>query len=288
MKSYLKLVRSYGRYFRTSIGHLFGLQSDLRIWWTPEIPLIYIANPKAGCSTIMQSMKAAQTTIYERDGRPFQWVDDPHKADDCLRHGGLTPKQAEQRYVFSCLRNPFTRALSAYLDKIVTGAKTDRMEFRRRPVNTFESFLRAISDFNPTQMDPHFRPQYLNLNYPKIAYDALLYLESPQPMVDFLSRIHPGFRLHYWSPHARSAADKLRTHYNDTTLDLARRFYARDFELFGYSLELEDALGAPAAMIVEEQLVHDGGAHRLPTKPRHAPHSVLDATLRFNQLMQMS
>ena len=283
MMSYLKYFR---RYFRTSAGHLLGLQSDLRIWWTPEIPLIYIANPKAGCSTIMQSMKAAQAAVYERDGRPFRRVEDPHTVDDCLYHDGLMPRQAKQRYVFSCVRNPFARALSAYLDKIVTGAKTGRMEFRSRSVNTFEDFLRAIGDANPMHIDTHFRPQYLNLNYPKIAYDALFYLEDDRPMADFLARIHPGFSLHRWSPHARSAADKLRTHYNDTTLDLARRFYARDFEYFGYSLELEDALKAPAAMIVEEKLMLDSG-NRVPTPPRQAPHSVLGATLRFRRLVHM-
>ena len=43
-----------------------GVQGDLQIWWTPELPIIYVSNPKSGCSTIKNSLKQAQAAYYLR------------------------------------------------------------------------------------------------------------------------------------------------------------------------------------------------------------------------------
>jgi hypothetical protein len=55
------------RQLRNLIGRYVGVQADMQIWWPPEIPVVYIGNPKAGCSTIKQSLKTAQADAYARN-----------------------------------------------------------------------------------------------------------------------------------------------------------------------------------------------------------------------------
>ena len=77
-------MRHYRRWVRNAVGQLVGVQGDLQIWWAPEIPIVYLSNPKSGCSTIKHSLKAAQADVYHRSGRDFERTDDPHIGDDCL------------------------------------------------------------------------------------------------------------------------------------------------------------------------------------------------------------
>ena len=234
-------MRHLRRQLRNFAGRAIGIQPDMQIWWTPELPVIYVAVPKAGCSTIKQSLKTAQGEAYARSGRDFVRNADPHGDDDCLRRKGLAAEACRDRYLFTCVRNPFARALSAYLDKVVP---TDRRAFPELPDGgslSFEDFLRAVATYRPYQLDDHFRPQHINLNYPRIAYDAIYFLEAPAALAEVVGNVAPGFRLERYAPHARGAVEKLRTHYNGTTEGLVREIYAIDFEAFGYSRRLEDA-----------------------------------------------
>jgi hypothetical protein len=47
------------RWMRNLVSDLFGVQGDMNILWTPHIPVIYVNNPKSGCSTIKHSLKEA-------------------------------------------------------------------------------------------------------------------------------------------------------------------------------------------------------------------------------------
>ncbi len=112
-------MRFNRRWLRNFVGHLIGVQGDLQVWWTPGLPLVYIANPKSGCSTIKHSLKEAQADAYARSGRYFRRIaNEPHFGDDCLQQEWLAPHACRERYVISCVRNPFTRALSGFLDKV--------------------------------------------------------------------------------------------------------------------------------------------------------------------------
>jgi hypothetical protein len=201
----------------------------------------------------------------------------------------LAPRACGQRYLISCVRNPFARALSAYLDKVVPEDLRKYSELRHRTINSFEDFLRALTDFTPYQMDAHFRPQHINLNYPALAYDAVFFLENVTALSRLVSQIYPDFKLERFAPHSRGAADKLRNHYSETTLQLVRQIYAQDFEAFGYSLDLDDALEAPGEMIAEERLIPLGASQRpLPASPRQAMHGgAFETTLRYRRLIDM-
>lgn len=260
----------------------------MHVWWTPELPLIYVSNPKSGCSSIKQSLKSAQAGKYARDGRSFERSDSPHEDDECLRRSGLSPSRCRDRYLFSCVRNPFARVLSGYLDKIENGNPEAYPELKRLRRASFESFLHALADHDPHHLDDHFRPQHINLNYPKVAYDAVFFLENPEAIARFLEQISPGFTLERFSPHARSAAEKLASHYSPAALALVRDIYAKDFELFGYSADLDEALNAPGAMITEDGLQPLGRPFPSLPDPKRNPRdtTILENTLRVRWLVE--
>lgn len=260
----------------------------MQIWWTPRIPLVYVANQKAGCSTIKQSLKSAQAGAYTREGRPFKRVLDPHTDDDCLRRKGLAPHLCRERHVFSCVRNPFARALSAYLDKVEALDHRQYSELRHTPIVNFEAFLPALVDFTPYQMYGHFRPQHINLNYTNIAYDAAFFLEKPAVIAGVVAQIDSNFSLERFAPHARGAKNKLGAYYSATAQQLVRQIYARDFELFGYSRNLEDAHDAPGEMLAAGHLItHGAPLPPLPSPPVQSTNgNRLVMTLHFRRLIE--
>lgn len=275
------------RGLRNYLGKYLGIQADLNIWWTPDLPVVYVANPKAGCSTIAHSLKSAQAEAYARVGRTYTRVSSPHTEDDCLRSRGLAPSRCRDRYLFAVVRNPFARALSGYLDKAFHLDHREFRELRHLQTVSFEAFLRAVAAYDRNLLDDHFRAQHINLHYPNLDYDAIFYLENPAPIACFLEKIAPDFKFERFSPHARGALDKLAEHYNPTTLDLVREIYAKDFELFGYSRDLEDALLAPGAMIADGRVQE--GAGELPLRDLQRPSRatrILENTLRMRWLVE--
>jgi hypothetical protein len=281
-------IRVTRRKLRNYLGRLVGIQADMHVWWTPELPLIYVSNSKSGCSTIKQSLKTAQAEKYAREGRPFVRHESPHADDECMRRSGLTPARCRDRYLFSCVRNPFARVLSAYLDKVETGELVPYARLRGPRPTSFEGFLREIATFEPIQLNDHFRPQRINLNYPKVAYDAVFFLENPRAITLVLEQITPGFRLERYAPHARGAAEKLAAHYNSATIELVREIYAEDFESFGYSRDLDDALLAPGALICGHELLPSGAEVTRRTDPARPERdtTTLEHTLRMRWLVE--
>ena len=282
-------MRHARKYFRMGVGSLFGIQPDMQIWWTPELPIIHVANPKAGCSSINQSLKSAQARLYEKAGIDFERKSSAHVADDCLHQYGLAPSACRRRYLISSIRNPYTRALSGYLDKVDGQDHRVYGEFQRMErVADFADFLRALKRYRPPRMDGHFRPQHYNLNYPKVAYDAVFYLENTSAISAFVSKLIPHFELRSFSPHARNAVGKLAQYYDDATRQLVREIFARDFERFGYSTHIDDALTAPGIMIAADRIIPHGKPVPAPRKlPRQAEaRNTLQPTLHFRRLME--
>lgn len=281
-------MRRIRRNVRNHLGRLIGIQGDMQIWWPPEMPILYVNNAKAGCSSIKQSLKAAQASAYTRAGRTFDRVLDPHTDDDCLRCTGLRPSRCRDRYLFSCVRNPFTRALSAYLDKVKPADYRAYSQLRNVPSMSFDGFLRALAAYEPVHLDGHFRPQHINLNYPRVGYDAVFFLENPAAISGFLAQIVPEFKFEHFAPHARGASGKLAAHYSPTTVQLVREIYAKDFEAFGYSRNLQDALRAPGHMMAEHALLSAGAMPPPPPSPSRPSRSTrtLENTLRCRWLIE--
>jgi len=240
------------------IADLMGVAGDQKVMWTPGPPIVYIGNPKCGSTTIKHSLKQMQAAEYIRAGIAFERSERPHQGDECLKSQGLRPSACSHRFVFSCVRNPFTRALSGYLDKVAPRNRIPYPELRNRSVENFEQHLLAIADYRPKGLNFHFRPQHINLDFPNINYDAIFYLENLSAISRFFAEMSPKITLETSAPHSRSAISKLRNHYTDRAVKLVQGIYAQDFSVFGYGSNLDDASVSPGECIVGGRIAAEG------------------------------
>lgn len=235
------------RWIRRCVAKALGVANNIELWWTPELPIVYVNNPKCGCSTIKNSLKRAQASRFRRQGHhSFALLDDPHAADDCLRGRGVGDlRRGGSRLVVSCARNPYARVLSAYLDKVESGDISQYRELRGRRPESFEAFLEILAAAQPNSLDAHFSPQHINLGLPCVAYDAIFYLENAASLQRALRGALGDFELETFAPHSRRAQQRIEAFYTPRTVGLVRRIYATDFACLGYSTDIARTMEAP-------------------------------------------
>ncbi|WP_108261597.1 sulfotransferase family 2 domain-containing protein [Mangrovicoccus ximenensis] len=157
---------------------------------------------------------------------------------------------------FSFTRNPFTRVLSGYLDKIVASdwerpRHLPRLGFAPDARIDFATFLEALAARPERARDIHFAGQCRLLMIGDFSYDFLGAFERFD--ADFAEARRRYYGEDAEAPpasagrrHATGAGAKLAEHYGPAEIALVRDIYARDFELLGYSEELADAAEPPA------------------------------------------
>ncbi|WP_160153824.1 sulfotransferase family 2 domain-containing protein [Microbulbifer sp. ALW1] len=207
---------------------------------SPSAKLIYWQNPKVACSSIKKSLWKLEKgqepeNVHIRRESPFPYLSD-------------LGVNAPEYDFFTIVRNPYSRVLSAYLDKIGKGAdrhiwwpfcrdfgiprSTTKEQFN------FLSFLKALKSTSPHNLDPHFRPQFHNLLPTIVPYSFIGFLEEQGSVQSFLeSKSIPYV---HSAPHARNAGNKLLEYYGDEEIALVQSIYSSDFDFFGYSLDIEN------------------------------------------------
>lgn len=164
---------------------------------------------------------------------------------------------------YSFVRNPFTRALSAYLNKIEPYFTNQRTQFEGnpyfyqvsnliieyvggRPTNSNEGFLfflnwlKEANDFHT--LNEHWIPQYKLLRTESVDYEFIGRLEN----VHADSRVildSVGFRGEFPSQldvkfAPTNARKRIDDYYSKEKADLVRSIYQKDFERFSYEPEL--------------------------------------------------
>lgn len=150
---------------------------------SPRLQAVYVNNPKVACSTIKLALQRAE--LNDPVWNPATSVHD-HGASPLLTWPEMTMENWESelagRFVFSFVRNPFSRLRSAYLNKIVEpqkkGVHRVRAGFARDYLPTFSEFLAAVCETDPVKHDAHWRPQSLNLSLGRISLDFCGRLEK--------------------------------------------------------------------------------------------------------------
>jgi hypothetical protein len=208
----------------------------------PEHHLVYVKNPKAGSSTLMVWLDRLHTgdTTFE-----LERMHKDHRLPAVAEVGRrrVLRMLSGGAYRFSFVRHPGRRLESVYWAKMVRSRRY-RLKAAAElglPVDpelvvTFEQFLGAVEQQDPVRdMDPHWRPQHLNLMHPLVGYDLVGRVETFETD---LERLREEARL----PHVplvsrnvspRKAVDSVY----DGRPDLVRRveqIYAKDMELYGY------------------------------------------------------
>lgn len=209
---------------------------------------VYVANPKAACSTLKLILSKAESndpdftpeSLHQRKYLPLLTPNKLTKKEQAALFDG-------SYYLFSFVRHPFKRALSAYTDKIHGNKKQKREileamgkadEKLSYPVS-FDDFVAVISDQDPATLNPHWRPQHLNLAIDLIAYDFIGRLESfDTDMAKVRAQLKlPDFGIPHKNrkSHKASALQAVSTE----TRQKLEALYAEDLLAFSYSADID-------------------------------------------------
>ena len=156
---------------------------------------------------------------------------------------------------FTCVRNPFARLLSAYLERIeARDLSDDHIKFRlglpRKPAN-YSEFVSMVGDIANEKRNIHWATQVHGLNYDFFKYDRVFYFENLSEIDDFIATAlfkddrnkddRAGLTADDKDQSTtdiapRTNADgKIPLYYDATIVDAVRSIYDEDFEALGYS-----------------------------------------------------
>lgn len=198
--------------------------------------VLYIPIPKAANTSLRHAL--CQTLGIDRS-TVTNIHQDPRLPKVALRAALETCPQ--EAFVFTIVRHPVDRSLSAYRNKV---AGTPRMFGPGRrlglsPQDSFETFLGKCADVPPEVLDSHFKPQTLLLHYALEHPGLAIYT------VDALPTIWPDICEEFTKRGLISPADQVsklnttkpRKHdLSPQEAKLIEQLYASDFEAFGFEI----------------------------------------------------
>jgi hypothetical protein len=242
-------------------------------WMTPSESMVYRVVPKCACSTIGQIM------YYSDHGRFF----DVHDAKTGLHKWALENSQqpirdnvrAHKSFAFTCVRNPYTRILSSFFDKICgvqrsgnyyrgnlvpqliqkygidVGNPADGFAFDQ--IKSFRRFLLFARDTirwrKPMEPDIHWSAMSGHIGT-FIAnggrYDHIFWTEKfddgMQAVLDRTDRPHAIDlatipRFNESEGHGPKRLHPVEDYFDDLSMHLVYEIYKRDFRLFRYDFE---------------------------------------------------
>lgn len=213
---------------------------------------VYVEVPKAGCTAVKKLLQLAEVdgdrsrvadNVHDRPTSPLLSPADPDADFERAWNDGTY-------FRFTFVRNPYTRVLSAYLDKLVTNEwererRLPQLGFRKNARPTFTTFLERIIDQDPVDMDIHWTPQTQLLGLPDNTYDRVYRFEDFQPGLRRMLAA-TGIPVHDESvieipAHPTAANSRVAEHYGAREIDLVSQLYADDFRHLGYDLALAPA-----------------------------------------------
>jgi len=210
---------------------------------------IYVETPKVACSTIKLTLQRME---LEDPEFTYQDFEDLHRRDysPLVRLQQLPNFESyfkrEDFVTFCFVRNPYTRLLSCYLDKIVhptnfkkkvlLGIGLDEINIDR-PI-TFEEFIKVVETQKPIEMDYHWRAQtYLTCQH-IVDYSYVGKLESFSKDFKNIGKfLSPDFEKYYAAEfnHKTNAQNLLDKYYTDDLYARVFEIYKVDFLNFSYN-----------------------------------------------------
>ncbi|MEY8120391.1 sulfotransferase family protein [Falsihalocynthiibacter sp. BN13B15] len=230
--------------------------------------VIYMNNAKAGCSTIKSTLiKSAlqEKGLYKGEKLDPKLV---HGANQiwCKDFSRISDKNT---FSFSVVRNPFTRTLSAFLDKMRLENILKKQFFWQHDLDpqqnlTFLGFLRLLKN-SDSLFDQHWRPQIANLYAGYLPIHETHFLESFDKTQGSICDRLDGVSLFLnRSPHGTDARKKVSEFICDEAHEIIVDLYKEDFKTFGYSTEIMNVNDAPGGILelpAETPILTDMLAH---------------------------
>lgn len=216
----------------------------------PRLGLIYLSSPKVASRTIHHSLVSAANarTGTKRKNKEAAERSEKLVIDNIFEHPLFGSSELRKMTTFALVRNPFTRILSGYLNKIVDrrpasvwwqfarehGFDADARENEM----SFIDFLRIIDTDCDETINAHFRPQYLNLVLPFSRPSFIGRLEEFDKVEKFLAE--RGVAKMEQKGAATNTSGRLQELYTPEAEAIVARKFADDFRLFGYSPKLSE------------------------------------------------
>ena len=239
-------------------------------WMTESESMVYRVVPKCACSTIGQIM------YYSDHGRFFDG--DIHDAQEGLHKWARDASQdeiarnvrAHASYAFTCVRNPYTRILSSFFDKIC-GIQRNGQRYRGNlvpmviqkygievegefdQIKSFRRFLLFARDTirfrKPMDPDIHWSAQSGHISTFIVnggRYDRIFWTEAfNDGMADVLAAVETPVpvdladvpRFNESEGHGPKRAHPVEDYFDDLAMHLVYEIYRRDFDLFRYDFE---------------------------------------------------
>ena len=245
------------------------------LWMTESESVLYRVMPKCACSTIGQILYFADHGAYY-DGDIHDANNGIHKwrfeASKPLIIRGVRELQL---YTFTCVRNPYSRILSAYFDKICGIQRNGKRYLQKRmplltkkygievggddgkdefdQIKSFRRFVQfahdTITTRKPMSPDLHWGPmawQARGLILNGGRYDNIFWAEKfqegMQSVLDAIEVRHPIDlaevpRFNESEGHGPKRIHAIEDYYDDQSMQLIYKMYHRDFDLFKYDFE---------------------------------------------------
>ena len=237
-------ARRYFNYPRRRVNYVTHISTRHRC--------VYVEVPKAGCSVVKRVLQYSEVD-GDRDrpagvgARPV-----PLAAGGPDQRAGSTSTRSSgppvRYFRFSFVRNPYSRALSCYLEKIageqwLRDLRLPELGFHPQDEVSFADFLNRVAGAGAVRdMDVHWAPQHFLLSLRRVQYGFLGRFENFQGdlrrLVDILALDVPEELLLRRTAHVTSAASKLHDYYDDETVALVQQIYGKDFDALGYGRDL--------------------------------------------------
>ena len=248
------------------------------VWMTESESMVYRVVPKCACSSIGQIM------FYSDHGRFFDG--DIHDSTSGLHKWSQDESQApitenvksHKSYAYSCVRNPYTRILSSFFDKIAgiqrngrryrgnlvpqltqkygiqVGSPEDNFDFDQ--IQSFRRFLLFARDTirfkRPMDPDIHWSAMSGHIATFIVnggRYDNIFWTEKfnegMQSVLDNIETPHPIDlnnipRFNESEGHGPKRLHPVEDYFDDLSMHLVYEIYKKDFQLFKYDFENPD------------------------------------------------
>jgi len=235
--------RNLEQFARNTFNQPFALTNYL-CHVSKKNKFLYVETPKVACTSVkrvLQEAELGESIKYENPGDVHNRELSPlmRPSDELATFGRSLVGSEYFRFCF--VRNPFTRVLSCYLDKMV------KVEYERRRlapklgfdpdvVPTFLEFLEAVSKQSESEYDIHWAPQTYLLRPNRVHYSFVGRFElfgSHFEMLCMRLGIRGAERVSS-SWHATNAYGKVERYFDTQCVDLVCEIYESDFRNFGY------------------------------------------------------
>ena len=216
----------------------------------------YVEVPKAGCGTMKATLGGLEAARMN-PGMVQRVQEAPHNrlnATPFVKPFQLPPDLLEEVLAgpayrrFTVVRDPASRVLSGYIEKIGQGLKqsqpiVEALEERTgQPVRaedvSLEQFLDVVGAQDSRDQDPHWRRQADHLGLGLVPYDAVIHLEDLDASWGRIGELTgiPDLQEEYFCRNSTGARNRMDDYFTPDLLARVAEIYARDYVELDYPL----------------------------------------------------